>query len=54
DYEAISSPIPLYNGTRPWKFIAMQYSLHVLDKPNGTLKHFEYLHTTKRPPFEAI
>lgn len=54
DYETISSPIPLFDGTKPWQQIPMQYSLHVLDKPNGKLKHFEYLHTNKESPFEPI
>ena len=54
DYETISSPIPLFNGTKPYQQVPMQYSLHVLDKPGGELKHFEYLHTDKSSPFEPI
>ena len=54
DYETISSPIPLFDGTKPWQKIPMQYSLHVLNKPGGKLKHYEYLHTSKEPPFEPI
>lgn len=54
DYETLTSPIPLFDGTRPWQQVPMQYSLHVLDKPGAKPKHFEYLHTTKELPFEPI
>ncbi len=54
DYETISSPIPLFDGTKPWQQIPMQYSLHILNKPDGKLKHYEYLHTDKSSPFKPI
>ncbi len=54
DYETISSPLPLFDGTRPWQQIPMQYSLHVQDEPGGEVRHYEYLHISKSSPFEPI
>jgi len=54
DYETIQLAIPFFDGTRPWQQIPMQYSLHVLERPGGKLKHFEFLHTDSSSPFEAI
>ena len=38
DYETFAGAIPLWDGIRPF-----QYSVHVLDKPGGTLAHHGYL-----------
>jgi hypothetical protein len=43
DYETYSSAIPIFDGYRPYQQIPFQYSLHVLDKPNGKLEHYAYL-----------
>lgn len=45
DYETTTSGLPLFDGTRPYQNMPFQYSLHVLDKPGGKLKHHEYLAT---------
>ncbi len=54
DYETVSTALPLFHGTRPYQQLPMQYSLHILDKPGGELKHYEYLHDKKTPPFKPI
>ena len=36
-------PIPLFDGTRPNQFIPFQFSLHIMDKPDGELSHYEFL-----------
>lgn len=36
-------PIPMYNGTRPYQLIPFQFSLHIMDKPDGALSHYEFL-----------
>lgn len=50
DYETYPSAIPLFKGYRPYQHIPFQFSLHVLDSPNGTLKHYEYLHSDNSNP----
>jgi hypothetical protein len=45
DYETVSSALPMFVGCTPFQQIPFQYSLHVLDKPNGKLEHYEYLGT---------
>ena len=43
DFETINPSIPVYDQTRPYQQLVFQYSLHVQEKPNGPLQHFEYL-----------
>jgi hypothetical protein len=43
DFETFSTPVPLFDGTRPYQQIPYQYSLHVLENEGSTLKHHEYL-----------
>lgn len=45
DYETISSPIPMFDGTKPFQQVPFQFSLHIQDKPNGPVKHHSFLHT---------
>ena len=42
DYETISSPVPLFDGTSPWQHIVVQYSLHKIDE-DGTITHKDAL-----------
>lgn len=50
DYETMSGVIPAFDGYRPYQQVPFQYSLHILEEPNGELKHKEYLHTEKSDP----
>ena len=50
DYETFSSVIPIFDGTSPYKDYPFQYSLHILDKPGGELRHEEYLHSENSNP----
>ena len=43
DYETVSTALPLYEDCKPYQQIPFQYSLHVLNEPNGTLEQYEYL-----------
>jgi hypothetical protein len=43
DYETYSQAVPPFDGYRPYEQMAFQYSLDVLDSPDGKLRHFEYL-----------
>jgi hypothetical protein len=31
DYETVASPIPIFDGTKPWQAGVVQYSLHKMD-----------------------
>lgn len=50
DYEAYPAAIPRFNGYYPYAQIPFQYSLYVLDAPNGELKHLEFLHIEDTDP----
>lgn len=54
DYETLSSVVPYFDGLGPYNQLPFQYSLHVLDKPNGKIKHFEYLHTNNLNPVKPL
>ncbi len=50
DYETMSSVIPYFDGTKPYQQLPFQYSLYILDKPDGELIHKEYLHRENTLP----
>ena len=43
DFETFATPVPLYDGIRPYQQVTFQYSLHVLNTNGGVLEHYEYL-----------
>jgi len=57
DFETFQSVIPLYNDSSPYQQIPFQYSLHILDKKDGTLTHKDFLaensQTDPRPALAA-
>lgn len=54
DYETMAGVIPAFDGYRPYQQIPFQYSLHILNKPGGTLVHKEYLHTDNSDPAPSL
>jgi hypothetical protein len=50
DFETFNTAIPIFDGSKPYQQIPFQFSLHVLDKPNGKLKHFEFLADSNEDP----
>lgn len=54
DYEAVQSPAPLYNGTRPYQSVPFQFSLHVQEQPGGPLRHESFLHKKKTDPRKSF
>lgn len=50
DYETLGSLVPYFDGMRPYQQLPFQYSLHVLDAPDGKLQHYEYLHKESTNP----
>lgn len=43
DFETCQPSVPLYDGIRPLMQVPFQYSLHYVNRENGTLHHREYL-----------
>lgn len=43
DFETFQLPVPIFPDTKPFEQIPFQFSLHVYEKPNSPLKHYEYL-----------
>jgi hypothetical protein len=50
DYETMSAVVPYFDGQRPYQQIPSQYSLHILDTPDGKLRQKEYLHRDNSDP----
>lgn len=44
------TPVPLFDGTRPFQSVPFQFSLHWLDSPKATLKHKDFLASAKGDP----
>ncbi|MCB1616470.1 MAG: DUF2779 domain-containing protein [Pseudomonadales bacterium] len=45
DFEADNPAIPRFPGHKAFRQYAFQYSLHILESPDGELQHREFLHT---------
>lgn len=43
DFETINPVLPYLDGTRPYQQIPFQYSLHVIEEPGATDKHYKFL-----------
>lgn len=54
DYETLSSCIPYFDGLSSYQQLPFQYSLHVLDTPNGILSHSMYLHKNNSNPAKEL
>jgi hypothetical protein len=52
DYETYPSAIPKYNGYRPYQQIPFQFSLHVIEAPNGESVHYDFIYTDQGCPDE--
>jgi len=50
DYETFSSVIPPFDKIHPYQQVPFQYSLHVIESPNGIMNHREFLHTANSNP----
>jgi hypothetical protein len=50
DYETFPSAIPRFNGYRPYNQIPFQFSVHILEEPNGKLEHKEFIYTGSGNP----
>lgn len=54
DFETFTSPIPLYDGTKPYQKIPFQYSIHYLEKEGSNLKHHAFLAVPNTDPRKEI
>jgi hypothetical protein len=54
DFETFQLPVPMFDESRPYQQLTFQYSLHLLDKMNGTLTHKEFLAETYGDPRIAV
>jgi hypothetical protein len=59
DFEAIDYALPPFEGTSPWEKIPFQYSLHVVEEGQGSLRkedvrHEEFLHNSDGDPRRAL
>lgn len=54
DYETFAPAIPIFDGFKPYQRIPFQLSLHILDTPEGQLRHIEYLHEERSDPSEYV
>jgi CRISPR/Cas system-associated exonuclease Cas4 (RecB family) len=54
DYETCASPIPKYDGTRPWQQIPFQYSLHIKKLKSAELEHKEFIATEDKNPIPDL
>ena len=50
DFEAIQSPIPLWEDTIPFQQIPFQFSIHIQHAKGAELEHIEYLTEAKGDP----
>ena len=51
DFETtFMTPVPLFDGTRPFQSVPFQYSLHWLKSPKGKLNHCEFIGAVKGDP----
>ena len=54
DFESFQPPVPLYDNSKPYQQIPVQYSLHIKESKDSELRHFEFLadpHSDPRIPF---
>lgn len=54
DYETLMSLIPYFDGLRPYQQVPFQYSLHLLQTPDASLEHKEYLHQANSNPSRPL
>jgi hypothetical protein len=54
DYETMGSLVPYFDGMRPYQQLSFQYSLHILESPDGILQHKEFLHTNTSNPAKPL
>src|SRR6266567_7155867 len=44
------TPVPLFDGTRPYQQVPVQFSLHIVPEPGAEALHYEFLADGARDP----
>lgn len=50
DFETFNTPIPKFDGTRPYQQVPFQFSLHIQQHPGAEPQHFEFLAAQQGDP----
>ncbi len=50
EHQSKKGRTPLFDGVRPYQNIPFQFSLHVQERPDGELRHYEYLADGRKDP----
>jgi len=53
DFETIGPAIPIWEGTRPYATIPIQWSIHI-EHDTGEVEHREFLDTSGEPPMRQL
>jgi len=53
DFETIGPAIPIWEGTRPYATIPIQWSIHI-ERETGQVEHREFLDTSGEPPMRPL
>lgn len=54
DYETFQTPIPMFDGCKPYGQVPFQFSLHIQKEQDGELEHISFLHKEKSDPRRAL
>jgi hypothetical protein len=54
DYETINLVFPKHAGYEPYDQVVFQYSLHILESPDATLQHKEYISKALHEPIPTL
>ena len=54
DFESFQPAVPLYDNSRPYQQIPFQFSVHLLEKENAELRHYEFLGDPNNDPRKSF
>ncbi len=54
DYETFAPAVPIFEGYKTYERIPIQFSLHIIDKPYGPVRHLDFLHLENTDPSEEV
>lgn len=54
DYETFAPAVPVFKGYKTYQRMPIQFSLHIIDKKGGALRHVDYVHTENSDPSVAV
>jgi CRISPR/Cas system-associated exonuclease Cas4 (RecB family) len=54
DYETFAPAVPIYEGFSSYQRIPIQFSLHIIEKMAGPVRHLDYLHLENTDPSETV